>query len=226
MLFVSNSLFGIYFYPVNFSLLLVCTFHSIFYYLFWICRCLWTLISNLEDKIFTLKTWLFISEVQTWSTSVCYWYYYYFFFLKSMRHLLKINKNKTLKNLRLWDSEGLKLDGFWIFTEISKYEQLYLLFTSIRISVFMLVWKSPRCSLRKYIVLCTHIIVIKCYSFSKIEKNSNSHFFILFHCQHPHNVPKPYWYVLKMAFHVVFQVCFMLPETETLEQAHSGVTRT
>ena len=85
--------------------------------------------------------------------------------------MLKANNNKTLKNLRLWDSEGLKLDGFWIFTEISKYEQLYLLFTSIRISVIMLVWKSPRCSLRKYIVLCTHIIVIKCYSFSKIEKN-------------------------------------------------------
>ena len=76
--------------------------------------------------------------------------------LKSMRHLLKTN-NKTLKNLRLWDSEGLKLDAFWIFTEISKYDQHYLLFTSIRISVFMLVWKLPRCSLRKYIVLCTHI---------------------------------------------------------------------
>ena len=69
---------------------------------------------------------------------------------------------KLKKNLRSWDSEGLKLDCFWIFTEISKYEQLYLLFTSIRISVFMLVWKSPRCSLRKYIVLCTHITVIKC----------------------------------------------------------------
>ena len=179
MLFVSNSLFGIYFYPVNFSLLLVCTFHSIFYYLFWICRCLWTLISNLEDKIFTLKTWLFISEVQTWSTSVCYWYYY-FFFLKSMRHLLKINKNKTLKNLRLWDSEGLKLDGFWIFTEISKYEQLYLLFTSIKTSVFMLVWKSPRCSLRKYLVLCAHIIVIKYYSFSKLKKNSFFSFYSIF----------------------------------------------
>ena len=92
------------------------------------------------------------------------------FYLKSMRHLLKTNNNKTLKNLRSWDSEGF----FWIFTEILKCEQLYLLFTSIRISVFMLVWKSPRCSLRKYIVLCTHIIVIKCYSFSKIEKNSKT----------------------------------------------------
>ena len=81
---------------------------------------------------------------------------------------------KLKKNLRSWNSEGLKLDCFWIFTEISKYEQLYLLFTSIRISVFMLVWKSPRCSLRKYIVLCTHIIFIKCYSFSKIEKNSKT----------------------------------------------------
>ena len=60
-------------------------------------------------------------------------------FLKSMRHLLKTNNNKTLKNLRLWDSEGLKLDGFWIFTEISKCEQLYLLFASIKTSVFMLV---------------------------------------------------------------------------------------
>ena len=115
-------------------------------------------------------------------------------FLKSMRHLLKTNNNKTLKNLRSWDSEGLKLDGFWIFTEISKCEQLYLLFTSIKISVFMLVWKSSGCFLRKYIVLCTHIIVIECYSFSKIEKNSkNSDFFILFHFQHHHTVPKPYW---------------------------------
>ena len=42
-------------------------------------------------------------------------------FLKSIRHLLKANNNKTLKILRLWDSEGLNLDGFWIFTEISKY---------------------------------------------------------------------------------------------------------
>ena len=81
-------------------------------------------------------------------------------------HLLKENNNKTLKNLRSRDSEGLKLDGFWIFTEISKCEQLHLWFTSIRISVFMLVCKSSRCSLRKYIVLCTHIIVTKCYSFS------------------------------------------------------------
>ena len=76
----------------------------------------------------------------------------------------------------MWDSEGLKLDCFWIFTEISKYEQLYLLFTSIRISVFMLVWKSPRCSLRKYLVSCTHITVIKYYSFSKLKKNSFFHF--------------------------------------------------
>ena len=148
-------------------------------------------------------------------------------FLKSMRHLLKTNNNKTLKNLRLWDSEGLKLDGFWIFTQISKCEQLYLLFASIKTSVFMLVWKSSGCSLRKYIVLCTHIIVIECYSFSKIEKNSeNSYFFILFHFQHHHIVPKPYWHVLKMAFHIVFQVWFMFPEVETLEQAHCGVTRT
>ena len=79
---------------------------------------------------------------------------------------MKANNNKTSKNLWSWDSEGLKLDNFWIFTEISKCEQLYLLFTSIKISVFMLVWKSSGCSLRKYIVLCTHIIVIKCYSFS------------------------------------------------------------
>ena len=79
---------------------------------------------------------------------------------------MKANNNKTLKNLWSWDSEGLKLDNFWIFTEISKCEQLYLLFTSIKISVFMLVWKSSGCSLRKYIVLCTHIIVIKCYSVS------------------------------------------------------------
>ena len=87
-------------------------------------------------------------------------------FFKSIIHLLKANNNKTLKNLRSWDSEGLKLDGFWIFTEISKWEQLHLWFTSIRISVFMLVCKSPRCFLRKYIVLYTHIIVIKCYYFS------------------------------------------------------------
>ena len=57
-------------------------------------------------------------------------------FLTSIRHLLKAN-NKTLKNLRLSDSEGLKLDNFWTFTEISKCEQLYLLFTSIKISVFV-----------------------------------------------------------------------------------------
>ena len=127
-----------------------------------------------QEEIFTLKTWLFIGEVQTWNSSVCYGI---IIFLKSIRHWLKVNNNKTLKNLRLWDSEGLKSDGFWIFTEISKYEQLYLLFTSIRISVFMLVCKSPRYFLRKYIVLCTHIIVIKCYSFSKIEKNSKKLFF-------------------------------------------------
>ena len=101
-------------------------------------------------------------------------------FLKSMRHLLKTNNNKTLKNLRSWDSEGLKLDGFWIFTEISKCEQLYLLFASIKTSVFMLVWKSSGCSLRKYIVLCTHIIVIECYSFLKIEKNSKKLIFSLY----------------------------------------------
>ena len=90
---------------------------------------------------------------------------------------MKANNNKTLQIFRSWDSERLNLDNFWIFFEISKYEQLYLLFTSIKISVFMLVWKSSGCSLRKYIVLCTHIIVIKCYSFSKIEKNSKKPFF-------------------------------------------------
>ena len=137
------------------------------------------------------------------------------------------NQSLINQNLRFWDSEGLKFDGFWIFTQISKFEQLYLLFASIKTSVFMLVWKSSRCSLRKYIDLCTLIIVIECYSFSKIEKNSkNSYFFILFHFQHPHTVPKPYWYVLKMAFHIVFQVSFMFPEAETLKQAHSAVTRT
>ena len=136
---------------------------------------------------------------------------------------MKANNNKTSKNLWSWDSEGLKLDNFWIFTEISKCEQLYLLFTSIKISVFMLVWKSSGCSLRKYIVLCTHIIVIKCYFFSKIEKNSKKLlFFILFHFQHPNIVPNAYWYVWKIPFYVVFQV---FPEAET-EQAYSGVTRT
>ena len=74
------------------------------------------------------------------------------------------------------DSEGLKLDDFWIFTKISKREQLYLLFNWIKICVFMLVWKSSGCSLRKYIVLCTHIIVIECYSFSKLKTNSLFHF--------------------------------------------------
>ena len=137
---------------------------------------------------------------------------------------MKVNNNKTLQIFRSWDSERLNLDNFWIFFEISKYEQLYLLFTSIKISVFMLVWKSSGCSLRKYIVVCTHIIVIECYSFSKIEKNSE--FLILFHFQHPHIVPNPYWYVLKMAFRILFQVCFVFPEAETLEQSHSGVTRT
>ena len=33
-------------------------------------------------------------------------------FLKSIRHLLKTNNNKTLKILRSWDSEGLNLDDF------------------------------------------------------------------------------------------------------------------
>ena len=41
-------------------------------------------------------------------------------FLKFIRHLLKENNNKTLKNLRLQDLEGLNLDYFWIFTEISE----------------------------------------------------------------------------------------------------------
>ena len=89
---------------------------------------------------------------------------------------MKANNNKTLQIFRSWDSERLNLDNFWIFFEISKYEQLYLLFTSIKISVFMLVWKSSGCSLRKYIVLCTHIIVIECYSFSKLKTNSLFHF--------------------------------------------------
>ena len=81
-------------------------------------------------------------------------------FLESIRYLLKVNSNKKFfKNLRSWDLEGLKLDDFWIFTEISKFEQLNLLFTSITISVFMLVGKSSGCSIRKYMVLCTHIIV-------------------------------------------------------------------
>ena len=89
---------------------------------------------------------------------------------------------------------GVKVRQFWIFTEISECEQVYLLFTSIKISVFMLVWKSSGYSLKNYLVLCTHIIVIKCYSFSKINNNSkNSYFFILFHFQHSHIVPKPYW---------------------------------
>ena len=91
-----------------------------------------------QEEIFTLKIWLFIGEVQIWNSSVCYGI---IIFLKSIRHWLKANNNKTLKNLRLLHSEGLKSDSFWIFTEISKYEQLYLLSTSIRISVFMLVWK-------------------------------------------------------------------------------------
>ena len=126
-------------------------------------------------------------------SSVCYWhyyYYYYFFFLKSMRHLLKTNTNKTLKNLRSWDSE----DFFWIFTEISKCEQLYLLFTSIRISVFMLVWKSPRCSLRKYIVLCTHIIVIKCYSFSFLASTyCTKALLICLENGFPHSIPSIFY---------------------------------
>ena len=141
--------------------------------------------------------------------------------------MLKANNNKTLKNLKVVGFWGLKVRWFLDFYWISKFEQLYLLFTSIKTSIFLLVWKSSGCSLRKYIVSCTHIIVIECYSFSKIQKNSkNSYFSILFHFQHPHIVPKPYWYVLKMAFHIVFQVCFMFPEAETLDQAHSGVMRT
>ena len=205
-------------------MLLVCTFHCIFDYLFWICGCFVLLISNLGGNLYLKKPdyslGKFRHETALFAIGII-------IFLKSIRHLLKANNNKTLKNLRSWDSEGLKLDGFWIFTEISKCEQLYLLFTSIKISVFMLVWKSSGCSLRKYIVLYTHIIVIECYSFSKIEKNSqNSIFFILFHFQNPHIVPKPYWYVLEVAFQIVFQVCFLFPEAETLEQSHSGVTRT
>ena len=78
---------------------------------------------------------------------------------------MKANNNKTLKNLRSWDSQGLKLDDFWIFTEISKCEQLYLLFTYLLFTF------------RKYIVLCTHIIVVECYSFSKIVKNSRKFYF-------------------------------------------------
>ena len=85
---------------------------------------------------------------------------------------MKANNKKNSKKFYSEDSEGLKLYDFWIFTDISKCEQLYLLFTSIKISVFMLVWNSFGCSLRKCVVLCTHIIVINCYSFSKIEKNS------------------------------------------------------
>ena len=52
--------------------------------------------------------------------------------------------------------QGLKFRQFRLLDS----KQLRLLFTSIKISVFMLVWKSSGCSLRKYIVLCTHIIVI------------------------------------------------------------------
>ena len=96
---------------------------------------------------------------------------------------------------------GVKVRQFWIFTEISKCEQLYLLFTSINISVFMLVWKSSGCSLKKYLVLCTHIIVIECYSFSKIDNNSkNSYFFILLHFQHPPYCTKARLICLKNGF--------------------------
>ena len=119
------------FYPVNFNLLLVCSFHTIFDYLFWICRCLCTLFSNLEEEIFTLKTWLQYSLVK-FRHGAALFAIGIITFLKSMRHLLKTNNNKTLKNLRPWDSESLKFDGFWIFTEISKCEQLYLLFASIK----------------------------------------------------------------------------------------------
>ena len=57
----------------------------------------------------------------------------------------------------------------------------------------------------------------------KVSLKPNECITILDFAEHPHTVPKPYGYVLKMAFHIVFQVFFMFPEAETLEQAHSGV---
>ena len=138
---------------------------------------------------------------------------------------MKANNNKTLQIFRSWDSERLNLDNFWIFFEISKYEQLYLLFTSIKISVFMLVWKSSGCSLRKYIVLCTHIIVIKCYSFSKIEKNSKKPFIFSFYSIL--SIPIFYQSHTDMSWNLI---CFshsipsMFHVSRSREQAHSGVT--
>ena len=61
-------------------------------------------------------------------------------FLKSIRHLLKANNNETFKNLRSSDSEDSKLNSFWIFTEISKCEQLYFLFTVFKISSLKNFW--------------------------------------------------------------------------------------
>ena len=138
---------------------------------------------------------------------------------------MKANNNKTSKNLWSWDSEGLKLDNFWIFTEISKCEQLYLLFTSIKISVFMLVWKSSGYSLRKYIVLRTHII----YSYWMLfllknwEKHKKLFFhFILF------SAPPYFTKARLMSFHIVFKhvPCFHVSCFQTLDEAHSGVMRT
>ena len=86
------------------------------------------------------------------------------------------------------DSEVLKLNDFWIFTKISKHEQLYLLFNWIEICVFMLVWKSSGCSLRKYIVLCTHIIVMNyrmLFLLKNWEKLTKIYFFHLISFSEP-----------------------------------------
>ena len=86
-------------------------------------------------------------------------------FLKSMRHLMKANSNKTSKNLRLWDSNGLKF---------------YLFFTSIKICLhasMKVLWMFFK---KIYSFMHSYIIVIECYSFSKIEKNSWFFYFISF----------------------------------------------
>ena len=94
----------------------------------------------------------------------------------------------------------------------------------------MLGWKSSGCSLRKYRVLCTHIIiVIECYSFSKIEKNSkNSYFFILFHFQHHHRqlafvlISKTSMHVCKSGRQKTRRTSFMSSQTQLLQRPKFG----
>ena len=144
-------------------------------------------------------------------------------FLKSIRHLLKANNNETFKNLRSSDSEDSKLNSFWISTEISKCEQLYFLFTVFKISSLKNFWMFFQ---KIYSFMYSYYSYWMSFLLKSSEKVKKLLFFHFIPFSAPPYCTKPLLICLEMAFHIVFQVCFISPEAETLEQGYSGVTRT